>query len=172
LLLIGDKDRRHDYHKRCNVFHHSGFGMQQQTCRHCIQHVVDLCYAAGMSHDDSFQQVLLVARCYWCPFCIKDSFETGRTPSSITLKLFRSCATHRPDFLRKSCPCGLAWTNCLKCMDDCVDPRAGMSFCRTCRKRRGPAGPRRCDCGRPAALVISDEADAHMAADDYISALE
>jgi hypothetical protein len=69
-------------------------------------------------------------------------------------------------------------------MDEEVDPRAGSSFCGTCRKRRGPAHSGRfCSCchaaelqetelcGSPQSESLAWSEDENLLSDDYLESL-
>ena len=134
---------------------HACYSKQWQTCKGCVYDSIERCHRGGFALPQTYKQVLAVSRCYWCPFCIKQSVEAGSFHAPTALKLFRSCLKHRELFMCKECPCGLPWAACLRCMDEEVDPRAGSSFCSVCRKRHGPARGRSCCCGHAEAAPLT-----------------
>jgi hypothetical protein len=171
---------RKDYHMRCTCPLHQGYGKQKQTCKNCIYDVAKRCFVGGLSLHQTCKQAQAIGRSYFCPFCIEKSVEAGSFAAPTPLQIFRSCHEHREHYLRKRCPCGLLWTNCLRCMDEEVDPRAGTSFCTACRKRRGPPtrSGRFCSCcqagaqaeaewsGSPETVAWSE--DEELSRDEYL----
>ena len=133
----------------------------------------------GLSLHQTYKQAQAVARSYWCPYCLAKSVEAGSFAAPTPLRIFRSCQEHHEHYLRKRCPCGRLWADCLRCMDAEVDPRAGSSFCGTCRKRHGPARSGRfCSCcqagaqaeaewcGSPETVACSE--DEELSRDEYL----
>jgi hypothetical protein len=141
LNTAGPRYSRPNYHPRCTQAHHRGFMKQQrQCCRQCIHDTIFQGVRSGMAHFQIMQAVRLIAKSYWCPFCLEGSVAAMSTSGAFALRLFRSCKIHRHHFLQKRCPCGKPWAACLACMDNRVDPRAGTSFCADCRLRFGAVG--------------------------------
>ena len=133
---------RQDYHKRCPID-----GKQQQTCRHCVNAAFNGCVALGKNDDETFLEVRDVSKSYFCLPCLRRSIDRHAF-SQADLVIARSCVAHRESFAIKRCPCGKMWADCLKCMRNGVDPRAGLALCFRCHARRGTrAGS--CGCQLP-----------------------
>ena len=133
---------------------------QRQSCKKCVLHEVECGILFGEPLAKTEQKANAIAKCYWCPFCLRESIADAYASkdgglaealSRIVLKIFKSCGTHRHLFRQKHCPCGLKWAQCLDCRTAGVDPRAGASFCPDCSLRYGVAGSsdRICSCRSP-----------------------
>lgn len=119
------------------------FGIQRQTCRHCVIQAYDISRSLGLCKDEIFFEVRNVAMSYWCLHCLQTSIEAGIcTPKD--LRIARNCQKHKADLKIQFCPCNNLWAYCRDCMVQ-AKPRAGTALCHRCFSPRG-AGRGFCGC--------------------------